>query len=116
MPLLLYGPQVLAGVTPPERIAGGHLDIAPTLVELCAPAGFTYHSLGENMLAPKRGLGISINSVIGPDFIAEMSDPVRFHPLPGRTLPQDLPNAERQMQHQDLPGSGHERTLPRSAR
>ena len=95
MPLLLYGPQVLTGVTPPERLAGGHLDIAPTLVELCAPAGFTYHSLGENMLAPKRGLGISVSSVIGPDFIAEMSDPVRFHPLPGGELPQDLPDGQQ---------------------
>lgn len=94
MPLLLYGPQVLTGVTPPERIAGGHLDIAPTLVELCAPAGFAYHSLGENILAPRRGLGISATSVIGPDFIAEIGDQVRIHPLPDRAPPTQTPDPE----------------------
>jgi len=93
MPLLLYGPQVLAGVTPPQRIAGGHLDIAPTLVELSAPAGFAYHSLGENILAPKRGLGISSTSVIGPDFIAEIGDQVRIHALPDRAPPTTAPDA-----------------------
>ncbi|HEX3133812.1 MAG TPA: LTA synthase family protein, partial [Planctomycetota bacterium] len=94
MPLLLYGPQVLAGITPPEHIAGGHLDIAPTLVELSAPAGFAYHSLGENILAPKRGLGISTASVVGTDFIAQIGDPVRFFPLPDRALPKVTPDPE----------------------
>jgi hypothetical protein len=92
MPFLLYGPQVLAGVTPPARMAGGHLDIAPTLIELCAPAGFAYHSLGENMLAPRRGVGISATSVVGPDFIAEIADEVRIHPLPDRAPPATMPD------------------------
>lgn len=94
VPLLLYGPQVLAEVPRPERMSGGHLDIAPTLIELCAPAGFTYHSLGENLLAPKRGLGLSTTSVIGPDFIAEIGTQVQIHPLPDRDSPTNPPDPD----------------------
>jgi Sulfatase len=94
MPLLLYGPQVLAKVPTPTRIAGGHLDIAPTLIDLCAPAGFAYHSLGENILAPTRGLGFSNTSVVGPDFIAEMGAQVHIHPLPDRAPPVNPPDPD----------------------
>lgn len=31
--------------------AGSHLDLIPTLVELCAPAGFAYHALGADLFA-----------------------------------------------------------------
>src|SRR5208283_773710 len=33
VPLILYGREVLRGVTLPENVAGSHLDIAPTLIE-----------------------------------------------------------------------------------
>jgi phosphoglycerol transferase MdoB-like AlkP superfamily enzyme len=72
VPLPLYGPSVLGRVRPPESPVGGHLDIAPTLIELAAPAGFAYHSLGENLLAPKRRLGLGLERIVGPDFIAEI--------------------------------------------
>ena len=50
VPFVLYGPEVLSAIRPPDRMAGSHLDILPTLVELAAPPGFAYHALGRNML------------------------------------------------------------------
>ena len=94
VPLLLYGPSVLARVRPPRSAVGGHLDIAPTLIELTAPAGFAYHSLGENLLAPKRGLGVGLERIVGPDFIAEIGNEVIIHPLPGQPPPAAAPDPE----------------------
>jgi phosphoglycerol transferase MdoB-like AlkP superfamily enzyme len=71
VPLLLHGPDVLANAPRPARPAGSHLDIAPTLINLCAPAGFAYHSLGEDLLHPRRGLGLGSGRVIGPGFLVE---------------------------------------------
>jgi phosphoglycerol transferase MdoB-like AlkP superfamily enzyme len=48
VPGILVGPAV-AGRTM-AATAGSHLDLIPTLIELCAPAGFTYHALGRDLL------------------------------------------------------------------
>jgi len=83
VPLLLYGPQVLAGVPVPERIAGSHLDLGPTLVELAAPAGFAYHSLGGDLLDPGRGpVGFGRRTIIGPDFVTPLDSDEPARPLP----------------------------------
>ena len=56
VPFVLYG----AGITPqilPAGAVGGHTSIAPTLVELIAPQGYTYYSLAAPMTdadAPQR--------------------------------------------------------------
>ena len=71
MPFLLHGPQVLAGVPRPSHPAGGHLDITPTLVDLCAPEGFRYPSLGEDLLRPRHHMGLGSDRLIGPDFLME---------------------------------------------
>ena len=94
VPLLLYGPSVLGRVRPPDAPVGGHLDIAPTLIELSAPAGFAYHSLGENLLMPKRRLGLGNGRIIGPDYLAEISEPVVIHPLPDQPPPATAPDPE----------------------
>jgi len=72
VPLLLHGPQVLGDSPRPPRIAGGHLDIAPTLIELCAPKGFRYSSLGENLLGPSHHWGLGSERMIGPGFLMEL--------------------------------------------
>ncbi len=52
VPLVLYGPDILSNKKiSTNNVAGGHLDIAPTLLELAAPKGFSYHSMGRNLLA-----------------------------------------------------------------
>lgn len=67
VPCVWYGPRVLKayqGINTAER-AGGHLDIGPTLIEMAAPKGFTYPSVGRNLFAQKAdrlnvGLGNGI--------------------------------------------------------
>jgi phosphoglycerol transferase MdoB-like AlkP superfamily enzyme len=90
VPLILYGKQVLAGIELPEGVAGSHLDITPTLVNLVAPRGFRFASLGVDLLAPRREfLGISESHAIGQDFIVAFRDRPVVEPLPWTD--QDLP-------------------------
>jgi hypothetical protein len=73
---------------------GGQIDIAPTLIELAAPKGFTYYSVGQDLLAPRKEFfGIGYYRVIGRDFIADTgAQPPQLHPLPGVPLPTKLPD------------------------
>ncbi len=92
VPLILYGRDVLRGVRMQKDTVGGHIDIAPTLLELAAPKGFTYYSMGQDLLAPRReNLGIGWFRVIGKDFILDLSSgPAQFYPLPGIALPDKM--------------------------
>ena len=92
VPLVLHGPDLLKNISPPASMAGSHLDIAPTLVELAAPAGFRYHSMGGNLLDPQRvqlGFG-GRGTVVGPKFIFEAERPAAVFPLPGASIAGDL--------------------------
>ncbi len=95
VPFILYGKEVLRGIKAPKNAAGAHLDIGPTLIELAAPKGFAYYSVGQDLLAPRKEfLGIGLFRVIGKDFILDLSGPPQFHPLPEKTLPKDLPDVK----------------------
>lgn len=83
VPLVLYGPQVLRGLKAPPRAAGSHIDIGPTLVELCAPRGFTYQTLGKNLLDPAApAVGVGTGYVIFSDSIISLDEPASIEPLP----------------------------------
>lgn len=70
VPLILYGPEVLFGLSIPDRMAGAHMDIVPTIIEWIAPEGFKYLSLGRNLFDPNsRQIGLGANTVITPDII-----------------------------------------------
>lgn len=70
VPLILYGPEVLEGVSIPDSMAGAHMDIVPTILEWIAPEGFTYLSMGHNVLDPKgRQMGFGAGAVVTPDVI-----------------------------------------------
>jgi len=64
VPLILLGHGVDGYRSQLRETIASHLDIAPTLLELCAPAGFRYRSLGENLLS-----GRGRNVGIGPQWI-----------------------------------------------
>jgi hypothetical protein len=68
--MLWRGKGILPPVSDPDRIAGSHLDILPTLVELAAPAGFKYHAFGGNLFDPARPqAGAGTHATIGPGFV-----------------------------------------------
>ena len=95
VPLVLYGPEVLKGLRLPEDAAGSHLDIAATVIELAAPAGFPYYSAGENLLAPRRWpYGMGSGQAIAAGFMVEIGDELTVHPVPHRKLPAELPDLE----------------------
>jgi len=93
VPFILYGKEVLKGITMPAGAAGSHIDIGPTLIELSAPKGFSYYAVGHDLLTPRReSLGIGWWKIIGKDFILDLGGQPQFYPLPGKELPQHLPD------------------------
>lgn len=106
VPFVLYGPDILSGLTVPRDAAGSHLDIVPTLIELTAPEGFPYYSLGRDLLSRRpRSVGFGRGKAIGPGFIAGLNGDPILHPLPGSGFSEPLFDpAELQREHDALHG------------
>lgn len=70
VPLVLYGkglsPQMISA-----KAAGSHINITPTLIELIAPAGFEYYSLGTS-LTKGSSVGFSHNAWITPGYTGKL--------------------------------------------
>ena len=66
VPFILYGKDI-----PAQQLdtPGSHMDILSTLVELVAPAGFTYSSFGSSMLNPDKKMGIAYEKIVTADHI-----------------------------------------------
>jgi len=95
VPFVLYGKEVLAGISLPDGAAGSHIDIGPTLIELAAPKGFPYYSLGHDLLAQRKtSLGVGKGKVVGDGFIADISRSRMVHPVSGTGKPGNLPPIE----------------------
>ncbi|MBA2479163.1 MAG: LTA synthase family protein [Planctomycetes bacterium] len=79
VPFVLYGPRALRGRSLPSSAAGSHLDMLPTLVELAAPSGFTYHAFGKDLLATgapgATGLGLGRGIAITADAVVDAANP-----------------------------------------
>lgn len=70
VPLIFYGQGVSKQMLP-GRVAGSHIDITPTLLELIAPQGFEYYSVGESLTKGKT-LGTNDQLWITPDYIGRI--------------------------------------------
>jgi phosphoglycerol transferase MdoB-like AlkP superfamily enzyme len=85
VPLVIYGPRALENVRAPAGIAGSHLDIVPTFVDLAAPRGFEYHAFGRDLFDQSQSqAGFGCNAVMGPDFILKINDPAHVENLQGQ--------------------------------
>ena len=85
VPLVIYGKKALESKQPTEPIAGSHLDLLPTLIDLAAPSGFVYHAFGRDLfLSSQFQAGFGCNAVIGPDFILKVGDPAHPQDLHGQ--------------------------------
>jgi phosphoglycerol transferase MdoB-like AlkP superfamily enzyme len=71
VPLILYGNNIQDHYEFHPHVAGSHLDLGATLIELIAPKGFNYYALGNNLFSPsKHFLGIGQQRIITSKFIA----------------------------------------------
>ena len=103
VPFVLYGPEVLRDVPRPQRIAGSHTDIMPTLVELCAPKGFEYHTFGRNMLDPSQmQIGFGNSAVLTPDFILEVNPHGAVQDVQGNTAADRVPAEQWRLHYRQL--------------
>lgn len=94
VPLVLIGPQ-LKNKRLPANNAAGHLDVAPTVLELILPKGSTYYALGENLFAPRSKIPVALSAYhwLTAREMGRVSED-RTELLPGITTP--LTNEERQ--------------------
>jgi phosphoglycerol transferase MdoB-like AlkP superfamily enzyme len=117
VPLVLYGKPFLAKKEQPlPPLAGSHLDIAPTLVNLVAPEGFAYHSFGRDLFdATKRQVGFGRAAVITPDYIATVGEPMREQNLNGEPLRIDEDADHLILRHRQLHGLGWWRAVKGAA-
>ncbi|HEV2045641.1 MAG TPA: LTA synthase family protein [Chthoniobacterales bacterium] len=87
VPLIIYGHKALEKVRAPATLAGSHLDVLPTLIDLAAPSGFIYHAFGRDLLdESQRQVGYGCSAVIGPDFIFKIHDPAYVEDLHGQPV------------------------------
>lgn len=70
IPLVLYGAGINKQIIP-ANVAGSHINIAPTLIELIAPMGFVYYSEGKS-LTRGSDIGFSHNVWITPDAVGKI--------------------------------------------
>ncbi len=88
VPCVFYGPEVLRGIEPRHEMAGSHLDISQTLIELSAPRGFPYHSMGKDLLGNGvMSVAVGRNLVTTPYCLLDINQDERIVPLSGAVQP-----------------------------
>jgi phosphoglycerol transferase MdoB-like AlkP superfamily enzyme len=103
VPCVFFGPEALRGLSHPPKIAGSHLDIVPTLVELTAPSGFAYHSFGRDMFdhsLPQVGYGN--HAAITPEAIVDTRSDGAVEDMVGQPANDRVPAAELRQRYRQL--------------
>ena len=59
VPFIMTGNGIKRGILAPNS-AGSHIDIIPTIIELIAPEGFEYHSIGASLTENDRGVNYAL--------------------------------------------------------
>ena len=81
VPLVLYGQGVTSAILPPD-VVGGHTNIVPTLIELIAPAGFSYISIAPSLTEGNMGAAFNRDFFLTQDVMGAI-DGSRSELLPG---------------------------------
>jgi len=80
VPFVLYSRNISLPQPSEASLFGSHMDILPTLVELIAPRGFSYHSPGQDML--KRSptdYSVGFNALVSRNFLVNFNcNPAQF--------------------------------------
>nr|WP_325189825.1 sulfatase-like hydrolase/transferase [uncultured Selenomonas sp.] len=87
VPFVLYGQGVTPKILPPDAV-GGHTNIVPTLIELIAPAGFTYVSIAPSLTESSMGAAFNRDYFLTGNVMGMVNEE-RTELLPGGKEPPD---------------------------
>ena len=88
VPFVLYGQGVTPTILAPD-VVGGHTNIVPTLIELIAPAGFTYVSIAPPLTEDNMGAAFNRDYFLTRDVMGEVGG-TRTELLPGAAAGDDV--------------------------
>lgn len=98
VPLIITGKGIQKDLLP-EDMAGSQIDIMPTVIDLIAPEGFTYYSVGkslsENKLGQSYAFWITADAIGNTDDLVEKSQYFNREVLPDRTVLENYINGVR---------------------
>ena len=81
VPFVLYGQGVTPAVLAPD-VVGGHTNIVPTLIELIAPAGFSYVSIAPSLTENNMGAAFNRDYFLTRSVMGRVNTK-ETEPLPG---------------------------------
>ena len=111
VPLVIYGPKAFVNVSLAGALAGSHLDLVPTLLNLAAPRDFSYHAFGRDLFDQSQSqTGYGCNTVIGPDFILRINDADHVEDLHGQSK-TDVDGKALALRYRQLHGLGWWRAM-----
>lgn len=98
VPLIITGKGIQRDLLP-EDMAGSQIDIMPTVIDLIAPEGFTYYSVGkslsENKLGQSYAFWITADAIGNTDDLVEKPQYFNREALPDRTVLENYINGVR---------------------
>ncbi len=98
VPLIITGKGIQKDLLP-EDMAGSQIDIMPTVIDLIAPEGFTYYSVGkslsENKLGQSYAFWITADAIGNTDDLVEKPQYFNREALPDRTVLENYINGVR---------------------
>lgn len=98
VPLIITGKGIQKDFLP-EDMAGSQIDIMPTVIDLIAPKGFTYYSVGkslsENKLGQSYAFWITADAIGNTDDLVEKPQYFNREVLPDRTVLENYINGVR---------------------
>lgn len=98
VPLIITGKGIQKDLLP-EDMAGSQIDIIPTVIDLIAPEGFTYYSVGkslsENKLGQSYAFWITADAIGNTDDLVEKPQYFNREVLPDRTVLENYINGVR---------------------
>lgn len=98
VPLIITGKGIQKDLLP-EDMAGSQIDIMPTVIDLIAPEGFIYYSVGkslsENKLGQSYAFWITADAIGNTDDLVEKPQYFNREVLPDRTVLENYINGVR---------------------
>ena len=98
VPFIITGKGIQKDLLP-EDMAGSQIDIMPTVIDLIAPEGFTYYSVGkslsENKLGQSYAFWITADAIGNTDDLVEKPQYFNREALPDRTVLENYINGVR---------------------